>query len=248
MQEFLIKASQFVYNGFLYDVFFVMGFVAVILFFLWRGKYFGVSPIRSLLLVVTVYPAVVLWMFVQYWIETGVWGGNNIVRCFVYMPLFAIPAAKMLNMTWKQACDLLAPAPCVVHSVSHWGCIFAGCCQGYPSSWGLYNVNTKEICFPSQPLEALTAAFIIVIILWREKKNNYKVDGLSMPIMLMLFGTTRFFWEFFRDNEKIWLNCSSLAFHALFMSFVGLIMYITIKKHNENQSKKPNSIKKKKHK
>ena len=235
MRDFLINASYFVYDGFLYDVFFVMGFVGVFLFFLWRGKYFGVSPAKSVLLVLIVYPAVVLWMFVQYWIETGTFGGNNIVRCFVYMPLFAIPAAKLLKMTWMQACDLLAPATCVVHGISHWGCIFAGCCAGYPVSWGLYNVSTGLTCFPSQPLEALTAIIIVVILLWREKSNNHQVDGLSMPIMLMLFGFTRFIWEFFRDNEKIWLGCSSLAFHALFMGVVGLIMYLIIRNYNNKQ-------------
>jgi len=233
MQELIIKASEFVYSGFLYDFFFAAGFVAVFIFFLWRGKYFGVSPTKSVLLVLIVYPLVVLWMHIQYWIDTGSFGGNNIVRSFVYMPLFAIPAAKLLKLTWKQACDLLAPATCVVHSVSHWGCIFAGCCYGIPASWGLYNVTTGQFCFPSQPLEALTALFIVIFLLWREKKNDHQVDGLSMPIMLMLFGFTRFFWEFFRDNEKIWLGCSSLAFHALFMGIVGLIMYIAIKKHND---------------
>ena len=233
MQEFITKASTFVYDGFLYDLFFVLGFVVVFFFFLWRGKYFNVNPLKSVILVAIVYPSVVLWMFVLYWIETGSFGGNNIVRVFVYMPAFALPAAKLLKMGWKQACDLLAPATCVVHSVSHWGCIFEGCCQGYPSPWGLYNPATKNICFPSQPLEALTAAFIIGFLLWREKKNNHQVDGLSMPIMLMLFGSTRFLWEFFRDNDKIWFGCSSLAFHAIFMALVGLIMYVIIKKHNE---------------
>ena len=224
----------------MYDIFFVLGFVAVFFFFLWRGKYFGVSALKSVLLVLIVYPAVVLWMFIQYWIETGSFGGNNIVRCFVYMPLFAIPAARFLKMKWQQACDLLAPATCVVHSVSHWGCIFIGCCHGYPVStwswWGIINPSTNKICFPSQPLEAITALLIIVVLLWREKKNNHRVDGLSMPIMLMLFGSTRFIWEFFRANEKLWLGCSSLAFHALFMSIVGLIMYISIKKYNAKKA------------
>lgn len=233
MKEFIVAASKFVYDGFLYDVFFVLGFVAVFLFYLWRGKRFGVKPIRSILLVLIVYPSVVLWMFVQYWIETGVFGGNNIVRCIVYMPLFAIPAAKILKMTWKQACDILAPAVCVVHGVSHWGCMFAGCCNGFPAEWGLYNPSTLQYCFPSQPLEALTALLIIWVILRREKKNGYKVDGLSMPIMLMLFGSTRFIFEFFRDNEKLWMGCSSLAFHALFMSVVGLVMYVVIDRHNQ---------------
>ena len=232
MQNFITTASTFLYDCFLYDLFYYLGFVAVFFFYLWRGKHFGVSPLRAVLLVLIVYPSVVLWMFIQYWIETGVFGGNNIVRAFVYMPIFAIPAARLLKLSWKQSCDLLAPATCVVHSVSHWGCIFGGCCHGYPSSWGLYNPDLGYVCFPSQPLEALTALAIVLFLLWREKKNNHQVDGLSMPIMLMLFGSTRFIWEFFRDNDKLWMNISSLAFHALFMSIVGLIMYIIIKKKN----------------
>ena len=236
MHKFIISASMFVYDGFLYDLFFALGFVAVFLFYLWRGKYFGVKPIRSVLLVLIVYPSVVLWMYIQYWLETGSFGGNNIVRVFVYMPLFAIPASKILKLNWQKSCDMLAPATCVVHGVSHWGCMFAGCCQGFPvSRGGLFNPKSGRFCFPSQPLEALTAILIVAFLLWRERKNNYRVDGLSMPIMLMLFGFTRFFWEFFRDNEKLWLGCSSLAFHALFMGIVGLIMYVIIKKYNKKK-------------
>lgn len=233
MQNFITWGSKWVYDCFLYDVFFVLGFVAIFFFFLWRGKYFGVSPLKSVLIVLVVYPSLVLWMFVQYWLETGNFGGNNIVRTFVYMPLVAYPAAKLFKLTWKQICDLLAPAACIVQSVSHWGCIFTGCCQGYPSSWGIYNPSTQQVCFPSQPLEALTSLAIILILMWREKKNNYKIDGLSMPIMLILFGGTRFIWEFFRDNDKLWLGCSALAFHALFMCVAGIIMYIIVDKHNK---------------
>ena len=59
--------------------------------------------------------------------------------------------------------------------------------------------------------------------------GNFVADGLEFPIMLILFGSTRFVWEFFRDNSKLWLGCSNLAFHALFMFIVGLVAYIIIK-------------------
>jgi len=234
MKEFILWGSNFIYEGFLYDLFFMLGFVAVFFFYLWRGPRFGISPAKSVLLVVVVYPTVVLLIMVMYWIESGFtgFGGNNIVRGFVYMPLIALPAGKLMGIEWKKACDLLAPATCVVHSVAHWGCVFGGCCRGFDTQWGLYNHRTQGYCFPSPPLEALTALAIVVLLLWREKKNNYRVDGLSMPIMLIIFGFTRFIWEFFRDNEKLWLGCSSLAFHALFMAVVGLIMYRVIKNKN----------------
>lgn len=240
MQNFIMNVTKIGYAGFAYDLFIFLGFLTVFFFYLYRGKYFNISATKSVLLVVTVYPAIYLWIHIQCWIESGfgVFGGHNIVRGFVYMPLIAIPAAKMLKIEWKKACDLLAPAPCVVHSISHLGCIFSGCCCGYPANWGIYNPSSQRVCFPSQPLEAITAMIIILILLVREKKNAYRVDGLSMPIMLMMFGFTRFLWEFLRDNEKIWLGCSSLAFHALFMGIVGIFMYVIIKKNNNKTFEK----------
>ena len=235
MQEFITNASTFVYDCFLYDLFYFLSFVVIFFFYLWRGKKFGISPLKSVVLVLIVYPSVILWIFIQYWLETGSFGGNNIVRGFVYMPLIAIPAAKLLKLSWKQSCDLLSPAVCLGYCVGHLGCIFGGCCHGYPSSWGIYNPDLGYVCFPSPLFESLTAATIVGFLLWREKKINNQVDGLSMPIMLMLYGATRFIWEFFRDNKKIWMGCSALSFHALFMSIVGLIMYMIIRKLNNQQ-------------
>lgn len=234
MEDFIIFMSELVYHGFTYDLFMFVGFMALLFFYLWRGKVFGISVAKSLLLVFTVYPVAYAWMFIACWIENGFqgFGANNVVRAFVYFPLIAVPVSKMLKMDWKKACDLLAPAPCLAQGVSHWGCTFYGCCHGFEVDWGIYNPQTGTYCFPNPPLEALTALIIVGILLYREKKRNYTIDGLAMPLMLMLFGTTRFLWEFCRDNEKIWLGCSSLAFHALFMAVVGMSMYIIIRRKN----------------
>jgi len=102
MQELIIKASEFVYSGFLYDFFFAAGFVAVFIFFLWRGKYFGVSPTKSVLLVLIVYPLVVLWMHIQYWIDTGSFGGNNIVRSFADTDIADKTAVNFQNINRQQ--------------------------------------------------------------------------------------------------------------------------------------------------
>ena len=48
--------------------------------------------------------------------------------------------------------------------------------------------------------------------------------------MLMLFGGTRFFLEFLRDNEKVLWGCSALAFHALLMLFVGAAAYYLLRR------------------
>ena len=114
--------------------------------------------------------------------------------------------------------------------------MFTGCCGGYPSSWGLYNVATYDIRFPIQPIEALIAIALIVFLLIRAKKLNYVADGREYPLMLVIFGSTRFGCEFLRDNDKIFCGISNLALHALFMFVVGVVALVIInKKQNKVQ-------------
>ena len=187
---------------------------------------------KSIVIVLIVYPVAVLWMLVMYWIANGFrgFGGNNIVRVFVYIPLIAYPVAKLLKISWKDICALLSIGPVAVHGISHFGCMFTGCCCGYTSSWGLYNVATYDIRFPIQPIEALIAVAIIVYLLIRAKKHNYVSDGREYPLMMVIFGSTRFVCEFLRDNDKMILGISNLAFHALFMFIVGVIALVIINK------------------
>lgn len=225
-------------HALIYDIFFAAGFVSVFLFVVLYGRKLNVPVWKSIIVVLIVYPVVVVWMFIMYWIESGFtnFGGNNIVRVFVYVPLVAYPVAKLLRIPAKDINSMLAFGPIAVHGVSHFGCIFAGCCAGYPSKWGLYNVATRQIHFPTQPIEALLAWGIILFLLVRGKKRNYVPDGREYPLMLVLFGGSRFLCEFLRDNEKIWLGCSSLAFHALFMLVVGVVWLIVLKRREQRKA------------
>ena len=182
-----------------------------------------------------VYTVTVIWMFILYWAFSGFknWGGNNIVRIFIWVPLIAYPVCKIMKIDWKMCCDFLSPCVCVVHGIAHFGCMFEGCCHGYPWEYGLYNPRLHYNTFPIQPIEAITAILIVLYISNREKKKNYEPDGLSYPIMLMLFGYSRFFYEFLRDNPKIILGISELAFHALVAGIVGTHMYFQMYKDNK---------------
>ena len=221
-----------------YDVFFVWGFVSVLLGLLWFGKKLNFPLKKIVATVFIVYPVVVLWMFVMFWMESGftVWGGNNIVRIFVYVPLVGWPVAKLLKLDVKKMLSLLSFGPLLVHGISHFGCIFVGCCQGYPSSFGIYNPFSQDIRFPSQPLEALTAVAIVVFLILRAKKKNYEPDGYEYPLMLVLFGSTRFGFEFLRDNQKLFWGISNLAIHALFMFVVGVVWIIILYKKQRKSS------------
>ena len=235
MNELIQSIADMGLGKTIYDIFFAMGFVSVLTGLLVFGKKMDIPLKKIAITVFTVYPTVVLWMFTMFWMESGfrTWGGNNIVRIFVYVPLVGLPVAKLLKVDKLKMLSLLSFGPLLVHGVSHFGCIFAGCCYGYPHVWGIYNPLYKDIRFPIQPIEALTAVAIVVFLFLRAKRRNYVPDGFEYPLMLVLFGSTRFIFEFFRDNTKMILGCSNLAFHALFMFVVGVI-WIAIAKKKQN--------------
>ena len=195
------------------------------------GKKLQIPFWKNLVTVLIVYPIAVFWMFVLFWVDTGFtsWGGNNIVRVFVYVPLIGIPVAKLLRIDQNKMLSLLSFGPLLVHGISHFGCIFGGCCKGYPNSWGIYNHIYEDIRFPIQPIEALAAVAIVVYLICRAKKRKYVPDGYEYPLMLVLFGSSRFIFEFFRDNGKLFWGISLLAVHAFIMFVVGVI-WISVRK------------------
>ena len=232
MNEVIKNISDMGLSGALYDTFFALGFVSVLIGLLCFGRKLRLPLWKIIITVLIVYPVVVAWMFVMFWIESGftVWGGNNIVRIFVYVPLAGIPVARLLKIERRTMLSLLSFGPLLVHGISHFGCIFAGCCAGYPCSFGIYNRVYQELRFPTQPIEALAAVAIVVYLFCRAKKKNYAPDGYEYPIMLVMFGSSRFLFEFLRDNEKMFLGISNLAIHALFMFVVGVIWIAVLKK------------------
>ena len=228
----------------LYDIFFALGFVSVLIGLICFGRKLQIPAWKMAVTVLIVYPIVVLWMFVMFWMESGftTWGGNNIVRIFVYVPLVGLPVAKMLKIDVKKTLSFLSFAPLLVHGVSHFGCIFFGCCYGYPCSFGIYNPFYQDIRFPIQPIEALGAVAIVVYLMIRAKKRNYIPDGYEYPLMLTLFGSTRFIFEFFRAGEKLFWYISNLAIHALFMFIVGVIWIIVLKKKTSKSEKAVSAV------
>lgn len=220
----------------IYYMFHIAAFISVFLMAQWLGKKVDVSRLKSFLLVLIIYPLMYGFMLFYFWMESGfkTFGGQHIVCIFVYVPLLSMLVAKIMKIELNKMCFMVAPLLVLNHAVAHLGCFFAGCCGGYPSNWGFYNPILEYTYYPIQPLESLVAALIIVTLLILAKKKNYYPDPIFYPLMLVMFGSTRFLLEFLRDNEKILWGCSSLSFHALFMTVVGIIAIIIIK-HKEKK-------------
>lgn len=224
----------------IYNTIFAIAYVAQMVFLIIYRKKYELSLMKAVLSVMLIYPAGYYLMLVLAWIENGFtnWGANNIVRLYVYMPLICAVVGKILKVPGKMLSDYIAPSMALQHVIGHSVCPFAGCCHGYPSAWGVWNPGSNDLRFPNQWLECLVALVILIWVLKQAKKEHYSGSGKIYAMLLVTFGSTRFFLEFLRDNQKLIAGISSLAFHALFMAVVGTIwLFVLIEKERENKRK-----------
>lgn len=163
----------------------------------------------------------------------------NLAVAFVYLLPLAWLMAKLFRLRWQTVSELFALSILAFHAPGRSGCIFTGCCYGYPCAWGVYSSEVDGYVFPVVFVESLMTLAILVFLLVRVCRKHYQPDGKTMPWMLLLYGVGRFFTEFLRDNEKIWLGCSDIAFHALFMAAVGLVMLLCLRKKQSRHEEIP---------
>ena len=148
--------------------------------------------------------------------------GSNLAVAFVYLLPVSWLLAKLFRMRWQVVSEMITFGILAFHIPGRSGCIFTGCCYGYPCEWGLYSLVTDQKVFPIVFVESLMTLGILIFLLIRARGKSYVPDGRTLPWMLFLYGVGRFITEFFRDNEKIFIGCSDIALHALFMAVVGV--------------------------
>ena len=203
----------------------VVTVIMQVIFLLYYRKNYGISAKNTVILVLTVFPIAYFWVCVVTWIANGFtnFGANNIVRLYVWMPLIVLLVCHYMKLNAGTVCEFIAPSMALEHAVAHIVCPFSGCCYGYPCSWGVYNPVYQERLFPVQWLECIVSFVIFLIIKDYARKTGYKKNGKAYPMFLVLYGSTRFFLEFLRDNDKIVLGISNLALNALLMTAVGAV-------------------------
>src|SRR6476469_1845982 len=110
-------------------------------------------------------------------------------------------------------CDVFAPGIALGHVVGRFGCFFAGCCYGRPTTlpWGITftdpfaaaNVGTPlgVPLHPTQLYEAAAEALILAILLLTERKGK-PFAGRTFWLYMLLYAISRFGIEFFRGDER----------------------------------------------
>lgn len=178
----------------------------------------------------------------------------NIALGYTLLPLLAWLLAKTFNTSVGYAGDIVALTAFTYHVTGRSGCLFTGCCYGFPCDWGWYSFAAGDDAvhhainnnlplpdadavykmFPTSLVESLFTLAILVFIILRICRKNYVPDGKNLPYSLLIYGVCRFFSELTRESTKeswfLW-RFSDVHIHMLLMALVGgLMLYYIIRK------------------
>src|SRR5215471_13137874 len=118
---------------------------------------------------------------------------------------------RRLGLPLWTTCDVFAPGIALGHIIGRFGCLFAGCCYGKPTTmpWGITftdpfaaaNVGTtlNTPLHPTQLYEAGAEALILWILIATEKKGR-PFPGRTFWLYMLLYAISRFVIEFFRGD------------------------------------------------
>lgn len=210
-----------------YYIYHVIGFIASFAYLFWVLPKYGVKRLNGLALAACTYLTAYALMLVLFWIVTGEFGGQNVIRIFLFVPLILLLYAKTFDVDFKVSLDFAAPVLCIAQAFGKIGCTVSGCCESFLEvPWGVYNQYTETRLFPVQICEGITALIIAIAVIYMAKRASFKCGGRTMAWMWVMFGPTRVLWEFFRANEKLFLGLSELALWSVALSVAGIIWLI----------------------
>jgi len=138
----------------------------------------------------------------------GVFYGGLILAVIV-----ALWYIRKVSLPLWTTCDVFAPGIALGHVIGRFGCLFAGCCFGKPTTkpWGITftdpfaaaNVGTPlgVPLHPTQLYEAGAEFIILMVLLWTERKGR-PFAGRTFWLYMLLYAISRFIIEFFRGDER----------------------------------------------
>jgi phosphatidylglycerol---prolipoprotein diacylglyceryl transferase len=165
----------------------------------------------------------------------GVFYGGLILAVIV-----ALWYIRRAGLPLWTTCDVFAPGIALGHVVGRFGCFFAGCCYGKPTTlpWGITftdpfaaaNVGTPlgVHLHPTQLYEAGAEALILMALLLTEKKGK-PYPGRTFWLYILLYAVSRFIIEYFRGDERGTVGIFSTSqFISLVLAplAIGMLVYL----------------------
>jgi len=165
----------------------------------------------------------------------GVFYGGLILAVAV-----ALVYIRRVGLPLWATTDVFAPGIALGHVVGRFGCFFAGCCWGKPTTlpWGITftdpfaaaNVGTplNQSLHPTQLYEAGAEFLILALLLGTEQKGK-PFAGRTFWLYMLLYAVSRFIIEFFRDDPRGMVGVLSTSqFISVILAplAVGMLVYL----------------------
>ena len=165
----------------------------------------------------------------------GVFYGGLILAVVV-----ALTYIRRVGLPFWTTCDAFAPGIALGHVVGRFGCLFAGCCYGKPTTmpWGITftdafaaaNVGTplNVPLHPTQLYEAGAEALILGLLLATESRGRL-FAGRTFWLYMLLYAVSRYLVEIFRgDPRGMVLAFSTSQFISILLAplAIGMLLYL----------------------
>lgn len=185
-------------------------------------KWYGVKCWKSIIISVTIIFTGLIASELWFFLENGYWAGRSFYGAIFFAPLTFFPVARLLRIKYLDALDFCATAGCLVLAVLKVQCMIEGCCAGII----LYlNEDHMYVRFPSQVVEFVCALVLTASMLTVSYHEKFR--GRIYPLTLVLYGTSRFALNLFRDDwvrtEQMNLPLPLGNIWSLVAVFVGVV-------------------------
>ena len=135
-------------------------------------------------------------------------------------------------------CDVFAPGIALGHVVGRFGCFFAGCCYGKPTTepWGITFTDTfaasnvgTPLGIPLHPTQLYEAGaeFLILVLLLTTERKGRPFAGRTFWLYMLLYAASRFVIEFYRGDERGSVGIFSTSqFISIILAPLAIVMLV----------------------
>jgi len=175
----------------------------------------------------------------------GVFYGGLILA--VAVALFYI---RKIGLPLWTTCDVFAPGIALGHVIGRFGCLFAGCCYGKPTTvpWAITftdpfaasNVGTplNQPLHPTQLYEAGAELLILGVLLATERKGK-PFAGRTFWLYMLLYAISRFIIEFYRGDERGTVGMFSTSqFISILLVPLAIVMLVYLSRRSAPEPKR----------
>ena len=152
---------------------------------------------------------------------------------------------RRVGLPLWTTCDVFAPGIALGHVVGRFGCFFAGCCYGKPTTvpWAITftdpfaaaNVGTPLgiPLHPTQLYEAGAELLILGVLLLTERKGR-PFAGRTFWLYMLLYAISRFIIEFYRGDERGTIFMFSTSqFISVILAPLAIVMLVALARRRE---------------